>query len=247
MKPTQTTRRRFLAVGGAAALFGLAGCTGDAKDGQGTGTTSDETSTTGAETSANTTNATTAERTVESEPTGTTDATGTETATESLTPHDTGSVHHHGFLTFEVNGERVDYDETRFFEKNTGNPNFHFHETKNDNLTHVHAKDLTVHYALNSLPGITVGKRSSVKLAGRTYTTADADTTMSITVNNELVDPRTYVLGEHDHIEVLIETSAEKAPPTVTNSTSATSTTNTTSATTAGNATGATDTTASDQ
>ena len=239
MKPTQTTRRRFLAAGGAAALFGLAGCTGDAQDSEDAETTADGTSTANA--------TTTAERTVEGEPTQTMDATETGTETESLTPHDTGSVHYHGFLTFEVNGEGVDYDETRFYQKNTGNPNFHFHETKNDKLTHVHAKDLTVHYALNSLPGITVGNQSSVEIADRTYTTADADTTMSITVNNTPVDPRTYVLGEHDHIEVLIETSAEKAPPTVTNSTSATSTTSGMGTTSATGTTNATDTTASDQ
>lgn len=206
MSDQSHTRRRYLKLAGTAAAVGLAGCTSSSDDSDtptdepaGNDSLDDSSGLTGTENSSqdpsNPENGTTAEG--------------------EVTPHDQGSVHMHGFLTFHVNGESVDYDASRFYESVTGNKNFHFHDyTDNEKVTHVHAKGVTVHYALNSLPGITIGDPSQIKINGTTYDTSDAETSVEVTVSNEQVDMKKYVLKERDHIEVLITTSGSSGSGT---------------------------------
>lgn len=184
MTRSDSTRRRFLQLTGSAAIASLAGCSG-VMGGENSESESTET--------------TTNETTTSTEP--------------ELTPKDHKSIHIHGFLTFSINGQRRDYDQTRYYEKKTGNKHFHFHERSDkDTLWHVHSKNLSLQYALNSLPDININGKPTVTINGTTYDASDSETSIEVTVGNEVVDPKTYILKERDHVEVLIDTPPENVP-----------------------------------
>lgn len=106
-------------------------------------------------------------------------------------PHSLGSVHEHGTMTVVIDGERIDFSKPRYQVGNTHVDAFHF-ENGNGRVWHVHAKNVTLQWALDTL-GIHVTE-NAVRFDGRTYRESDPNTTVTITVNGEPVDPSEYVL-----------------------------------------------------
>ncbi|WP_290818241.1 hypothetical protein [Halovivax sp.] len=122
-------------------------------------------------------------------------------------------VHEHGTIVVEHDGETVDFDDPRYTFRDEC---FHFHAADNAEVWHTHCEDVTVEYALSSL-GMVVTEESLV-VDGVEYHDDDPNTTVSVTVNGEPVDPQEYVLngvgpvedamnGDGDEVRVVAETT----------------------------------------
>lgn len=115
-------------------------------------------------------------------------------------PYDYGAVHYHGTLAVTIDEEALDWSEERFVDNDDA---FHYHPD-DDTRWHVHARGVTLAYALSTL-GIEVTE-STLTFEGTTYDDADPDTTVSVTVDGESVTPAEYVLEDGDRVEVVVET-----------------------------------------
>lgn len=117
-----------------------------------------------------------------------------------ITPQAVGSVHYHGTINMTIDGERVDFTESKYKQPRE-NPAFHFEGT-NDPRWHVHAQDVTLFYAMATLdikviPG-------EVVFDGVVYREQDPGVDIRIAVNGEAVDPREYVLTDGDDIHIVV-------------------------------------------
>ncbi|QLG29733.1 hypothetical protein HUG10_19195 (plasmid) [Halorarum halophilum] len=109
--------------------------------------------------------------------------------------------HIHGPITFEVEGEELDFSEDRY---QTNHQLFHF-EGGHAEPWHAHSWSMTLEWAMNSLDGINVTE-NSVTYDGTTYDGSDSDTTVTIEVNGESVDPSEYYLKDGDNVNIVVET-----------------------------------------
>ena len=139
-------------------------------------------------------------------------------ATASDEPVPDPDVHYHGTLTATIDGEELDFSEERFLENDGA---FHFHpgyyEEYGEHIWHVHARGVTLQYALETL-GIEVDDDGTVlTYDGERYDDVDADTDVRIEVNGESVAPGEYVLegvgpenraadGEGDDVRIVVTT-----------------------------------------
>jgi hypothetical protein len=113
-------------------------------------------------------------------------------------PTDLWSVHYHGTIEMTVMGERVDFSQPAYQLQADA---FHF-ENDNGVRWHVHAKDVTLGWALASL-NIEVTE-SSVTFQGTTYAERNSSYNVSITVNGDSVDPESYVLQQGDEVRIVV-------------------------------------------
>lgn len=117
-------------------------------------------------------------------------------------PHALWSVHYHGTITMRVGSHRVDFSREQYQLQADA---FHF-EHGEGKRWHVHAKGVTLQYALETL-GITVTNRS-VSYRGRTYRGREPGTTVRIAVDGKPVTPSEYVLQPRDRVRIIVRTSA---------------------------------------
>lgn len=124
------------------------------------------------------------------------------------TPTDVGEVHFHGTIDVRVAGETLDFSRAKF-QNPREYPAFHF-EGGDGEVWHGHARQVTLAYAMWTLGiGVTA---DSVTYDGTTYTDGE-NASVSITVNNESVNPTEYVLqgvragnaADGDHIRIRVE------------------------------------------
>jgi len=129
-----------------------------------------------------------------------------------------GSVHQHGSMEIVIEGEELDLNEPEF-TNNDGS--FHFHGDEQTRVGefvwHIHAQEVTLQYALDTL-GIEVDDEGTVlRYDGRTYRDADPDTEVVIEVNDEPVEPGDYELqgvgpiadaagGAGDDVRIVVRT-----------------------------------------
>lgn len=128
-------------------------------------------------------------------------------------PYAYGDAHDHGTIEGTIDGEEIDFTAAEFEERDTA---FHFHEGQDEPIWHTHAKGVTVKYALETLDIEVNDEGTELTYDGTTYDDDDPDTTVSITVNGEEVEPGDHVLsggtvqqardGEGDDINVVVET-----------------------------------------
>lgn len=123
-----------------------------------------------------------------------------------------GPVHEHGLMEVTIDGESFDFANDPALIN--ADPAFHFHG--GNHVWHVHAEGVTLAEALATI-GIEVAEGGTVlEYDGEVYDDADPDTTVSITVNGEPVDPSEHVLegvpgetveaaAEGDHVVVVVE------------------------------------------
>lgn len=125
------------------------------------------------------------------------------------TPTGVGTVHEHGTMEVVVDGERVDFSRDEYQRQDRA---FHF-ENGNGEMWHAHARGVTLEYALATLD-IQVNE-TAVVYDGTVYRDGDPNTTVTVEVNGEPVDPETYVLDgveneanadRGDHVRVVVET-----------------------------------------
>lgn len=203
MSDHERTRRQFLTVTGTGLALGLAGCSFLNSESPATETAADNgtptTSNTMTETAPETKTATQAEPTTASE-------------TEKESPGYKNS-HWHGRLFFEVDGDLVDFRQSKYFLKNleTDRPEtvyFHFHddpEQHGPNEWSNEKKVVTFQRALDLLPGISYTQKQEdhvVSYDGTTYDATTAGTSVSIHRGTEPIDPTSYEVQHDDNFWV---------------------------------------------
>lgn len=126
----------------------------------------------------------------------------------AVTPTDLWSVHTHGSITVEVLGDAIDFSQSQY--QLQADP-FHF-ENRNGDRWHVHAREVTLEYAMSTL-GFDING-SSFTIDGVTYRDASPDYEVIIAVNGEAVTPTSYRLEEGDHIRIVVrnQTAADRRP-----------------------------------
>ncbi|MFC4406666.1 MoaD/ThiS family protein [Haloarchaeobius iranensis] len=118
-------------------------------------------------------------------------------------PTNIGGPHHHGGMTVTIDGRSLDFSQPEF-QRARENPAFHY-ERGNGGRWHVHARGVTLEYALESL-GIDVAPEA-LAFEGTVYRTGEGDTVRFV-VNDQPVDPTTYELQEGDQVEVVATNNA---------------------------------------
>jgi len=116
----------------------------------------------------------------------------------AVTPTDLWGVHTHGTINMTVLGEPVDFSAAQYQVQ--ADP-FHF-EDGNGRRWHVHARDVTLEYAMATL-GIDVNA-SAVTFDGTTYRDGSSGYTVVVEVDGEPVTPATYRLQDGDHVRIVV-------------------------------------------
>ncbi|MDS0282634.1 cadherin-like beta sandwich domain-containing protein [Haloarcula onubensis] len=109
---------------------------------------------------------------------------------------DNEQQHIHGDMTVTVDGEEVDFSQSRY---QSNDRYFHF-EGGVGEYWHSHSANLTLEYALDSLHGVDYAD-DSLTIDG---TTDDAETTVTYEVNGEAVDPGEYHLKDGDDVTITV-------------------------------------------
>lgn len=195
------SRRQFLLASSSAAVVTLAGCSalGGQNDETTTSTTTNEESTTPTTTPDEETTTTTTS----------TEETSTSSTDESMTsPGDQSGEHWHGTLIFEVDGERVNFEQSKYEELDE---TFHFASDGDRYKWHNEQETVTLQYALNTLPDIEYrheGQTHIITFRGTTYRSSDSGTSITTMRGETSIDPWAYTLRDGDEITVRINTDA---------------------------------------
>jgi hypothetical protein len=191
------SRRQFLLATTSGAIATLAGCSalGSQNDDTTTPTTTDEETTTPTTTDEGATATTSSSETTTST---------TEESTAS--PGDQSGEHWHGTLFFEVNDERVNFEQSKYEELDE---KFHFASDGDRYKWHNELETVTLQYALNTLPDIEYrheGQSHIITFRDTTYRSSDSDTSITTIRGETNIDPWTYTLRDGDVITVRINT-----------------------------------------
>lgn len=116
-------------------------------------------------------------------------------------PSALGSVHSHGTILVRIDGRTLDFSHPDYQLRDDY---FHF-EGGNGRRWHVHARGVTLQYAMATL-GVGV-ERNRVYFDGRSYRRTHGNTSLTITANGRPVNPATYVLQDGDEIRVVVNVS----------------------------------------
>lgn len=112
-------------------------------------------------------------------------------------PAETGSAHYHGSIAVIINDTPIDFSQSQY---QFADQKFHFERGDGDEW-HAHASGITVEYALSTLDiGVT---DNSVQYDGTRYTDGE-DTTVSIRVNGDPINPKEYVVQPGDEMQVVV-------------------------------------------
>lgn len=219
------TRRRFLATAGTGLLLGVTGCSSDSNDVATPTPTKSPSETPPATRTATETRSPTEEPTATAAETEAGAEADPSTATEESGPG-YKQDHWHGRLFFEVNGELVDFDRSKYYLENiqADHPEtvyFHFHEDEEahgPNEWSNEKKIITFQRALNLLPGIGYEQRSGehvVTYEGTTYDARTSGTSVSIKEGDERIDPTRYRVAHDDnyYVQVVSEDSKRNVEP----------------------------------
>lgn len=114
-------------------------------------------------------------------------------------PHSPGSVHYHGQITVEINGNQIDFSRSKF---QLQDDHFHF-ENRDGSQWHVHSQRVTLGYAMHTLGFVL--DRGLVSYNGNVYRDSTPGVDVTIQVNGKSVDPKNYVLKRGDTIRIIVE------------------------------------------
>lgn len=114
-----------------------------------------------------------------------------DSSSATMQPDPEDRVHFHGTIELTIDGEPIDFSQSAYTMQDDC---FHFHDddVAEEGVWHVHCGDVSLEYALETL-GIEA-TADSIEIDGEEYADDDPDTSVSITVDGEPVDPETYVL-----------------------------------------------------
>lgn len=140
------------------------------------------------------------------------------TSSAAIQPDTDDRVHVHGTIELTIDGDPVDFSQPEYVEQDGC---FHFHgEDADDGIWHVHCGNVSLEYALGTLGIDATADR--IEIDGETYDNDDPDTSVSITVDGEPVDPVSYVLegvgpidqaqdGAGDDVRIVVESEDSEA------------------------------------
>lgn len=125
--------------------------------------------------------------------------------------------HWHGRLFFEIDGELVNFDQSKYYLENIQEDTpetvyFHFHndvEAHGPNEWSNEKKVITLGHALNLLPGIEYAETSNRPILtydGTRYDARKSGTSITIKEGTESIDPSNYEVQHGDHYWVQITT-----------------------------------------
>ncbi|WP_323191213.1 MoaD/ThiS family protein [Halostella sp. PRR32] len=132
----------------------------------------------------------------------TTSETNTSAPEEHIRHED---LHVHGNITFEVDGEEVDFSRDKY--QNADHSQYFHFENGAGEPWHAHAWNVTLGYGMSTLEGINVTE-DSVTYENETYVDGENGASVSVEVNGEPVDPNGYVLKDGDSIRIVVDTGA---------------------------------------
>ncbi|WP_440988684.1 hypothetical protein [Haloarchaeobius baliensis] len=119
-------------------------------------------------------------------------------------PTNIGGAHYHGGMTVTIGGQSLDFSQPQYQVGQTGERAFHY-ERGNGDRWHVHARGVTLEYALESLD--IEAAPDALAFDGTVYRTGEGDTVRYV-VNGQSVDPTTYELQPNDQVEVVATSNA---------------------------------------
>jgi sulfur carrier protein ThiS len=99
-----------------------------------------------------------------------------------------------------VDGEPIDFTQEKYI---MAAESFHFHGDEEAARWHGHSLNLTPAHALSTFPDMYVF-RDTMTYEGTIYSQNGSDTSFTVTINGEEVDPHTYFLKDGDRIEVTL-------------------------------------------
>lgn len=122
-------------------------------------------------------------------------------------PYNYGSVHQYGTINVTIDGKTLDFSHQKYQVQDRA---FHF-ERGNGKMWHVHARGVTLKYAMQTL-GIEVTE-DSVTVNGTTYRDNASKWNVIVKVNGKPVDPNQYILKgtseenyqQGDHIRIIVK------------------------------------------
>ena len=110
--------------------------------------------------------------------------------------YSSGHPHAHGSFEATIEGEDINFSRDRY---TMNDEYFHFHGDENAGRWHAHSMNLTASYAISSFVGFNV-TNGSVTFNETTY---DGNQT-TVRVNDQPVDPDSYVLKDGDDLELVV-------------------------------------------
>ncbi|MFC6965078.1 hypothetical protein ACFQJ8_26775 [Halocatena marina] len=226
MTQQDVTRRQIVRFLSTAAIGSIAGCAGTKQINQQETGTSDRSSQADPITTPSTwisESTTTRVPTTNSPPPETAQATeppATETPADEATtetPSKPGykDYHWHGRLFFEINGDLIDFSQSKYYLKNLQQKRpetvyFHFHKSAHGvNEWSNEKKTVTFARALNLLPTIEYARRRGsdvITYNGRTYRASASGTSIDVYRGTEKISPQTYTIQHDDDFWVRIGT-----------------------------------------
>jgi hypothetical protein len=121
-------------------------------------------------------------------------------------------LHEHGYLFVEIDGEGIDFSESKYVVEESDEPadEFHFHNYDEDARWHMHEVRLTLAQALDLLPDIEYAVEDgspSLSVDGETYRDG-ANASIEVTEREEgEIEPESHHLRDGDVIEIVVETA----------------------------------------
>lgn len=121
-------------------------------------------------------------------------------------PGQKGSAHDHGTISFTIEGEELNLDDTDFTYQDSL---FHMHdEQQNPNLFHLHATGVTVEHGVHTL-GMEIDRHTFTTLDGTTYDDRNENERVDVLVNGDTVNPVEYRIQQDDNVEIIVESTEE--------------------------------------
>lgn len=241
MTQRDVTRRRIIRLLGTATIGSIAGCAGGEQFSQQDTETSNRstqaspTATPLTQSSEQTATRTPTNSPTSETPTGTTQATeppATEppadgTTTETRSKPGYKDYHWHGRLFFEIDGDLVDFSQSKYYLKNLQQKRpetvyFHFHDSLHGvNEWSNEKKTVTFARALNLLPTIKYARRGGsnvITYKGQTYRASRSGTSIDIYRGTDTINPQTYTVQHDDNFWVRIGTRKSRTAASSTRS-----------------------------
>lgn len=134
---------------------------------------------------------------------------GASLDTVAQSPGPVNTAHEHGTIEVVIDGRRVDFSRQQY---QLQADEFHF-ENRDGRVWHKHATDVTLEWAMATLDiGVS---EDTVVFDGQVYRDSDPDTSVTVEVNGDPVDPQTYVLQgasdanpeQGDSVRIVVETN----------------------------------------
>ncbi len=124
---------------------------------------------------------------------------------------DEDGIHEHGYLFVEVDGEEVDFSESKYvIEESDAAPEFHFHDYDEDERWHMEGEWLTLSEALDLLAEMEYAAENGahvLTVEGEVYDERDGDEITITERDDGEIEPEEYELRDGQVIEITVDSA----------------------------------------